>query len=96
MAHLAIAAPEKVHPSHLELVPTQGTDCSARLGTAAAQVRGISKVIGKERGALGRSCEGRSLCCEGDWLGAAVRGRSVTDGEVSELLCSTGVNLCTV
>lgn len=52
MAHL-------VHPSQLELVPAQGRDCSARLGTAAAQVRGISKVIKKKRGVLGMPCWGK-------------------------------------
>ncbi|KAI1235876.1 hypothetical protein IHE44_0001967 [Lamprotornis superbus] len=31
VAHLAMAVPEKVHPSQLELVPAQGADCSARL-----------------------------------------------------------------
>lgn len=75
MAHLAMTVPRKVHPSQLELVPAQEDDCSARLAQQQPRLRALeatSKVIKKERGALGRPFGGQSLCSESVWLGAAV------------------------
>lgn len=84
MAHLAVAVSGKAYT--YELAPAQLIDCSARLGTAAAQVRGvcISSHLAEQGYKGGKEATRKvmlmCLCALRDGrMGTAVRGRSVMD-----------------